>query len=151
MLKIGLATGKQVIDRDDVVTFCQQCIAKMGAKEASTASHQYTHLAISFLVRTEQDLSSSQCTCYFGQPGNRCCLFCLANAMPSQLPLPSHFHFLQMPIKRAVSLRLDADVVAWLKREGSGYQTRANRILRERMLVESRKRAWAAAQFPPFS
>jgi uncharacterized protein (DUF4415 family) len=55
------------------------------------------------------------------------------------------------PIKRAVSLRLDADVVAWLKREGSGYQTRANRILRERMLAESRKRAWAAAQFPPFS
>jgi uncharacterized protein (DUF4415 family) len=45
------------------------------------------------------------------------------------------------PIKRAVSLRLDADVVAWLKREGSGYQTRANRILRERMLAESRKRA----------
>jgi uncharacterized protein (DUF4415 family) len=45
------------------------------------------------------------------------------------------------PIKRAVSLRLDADVVAWLKREGGGYQTRANRILRERMLAESRKRA----------
>ena len=45
------------------------------------------------------------------------------------------------PIKRAVSLRLDADVVAWLKREGNGYQTRATRILRERMLAESRKRA----------
>jgi uncharacterized protein (DUF4415 family) len=45
------------------------------------------------------------------------------------------------PITRAVSLRLDTDVVAWLKREGSGYQTRANRILRERMLAESRKRA----------
>jgi uncharacterized protein (DUF4415 family) len=44
------------------------------------------------------------------------------------------------PIKRPVSLRLDADVVAWLKREGIGYQTRANRILRERMLAESRKR-----------
>lgn len=45
------------------------------------------------------------------------------------------------PIKRAVSLRLDSDVVAWLKKEGRGYQTRANRILRERMLTETRKRA----------
>ena len=40
------------------------------------------------------------------------------------------------PIKQAVSLRLDADVVAWLKRPGKGYQTRANHILRERMLAD---------------
>ena len=45
------------------------------------------------------------------------------------------------PVKQAVSLRLDADIVAWLKKPGRGYQTRANRILRERMLVEARKRA----------
>ena len=45
------------------------------------------------------------------------------------------------PIKQAVSLRLDSDVVAWLKKDGRGYQTRANRILRERMLTETRKRA----------
>ncbi|GGG63997.1 BrnA antitoxin family protein [Edaphobacter dinghuensis] len=38
------------------------------------------------------------------------------------------------PVKKAVSLRLDADVIAWLKKDGEGYQTRANRILRERML-----------------
>src|ERR1700722_4369250 len=37
------------------------------------------------------------------------------------------------PVKRAVSLRLDADVIAWLKKDGAGYQTRANNILRERM------------------
>lgn len=43
------------------------------------------------------------------------------------------------PIKQAVSLRLDADVVAWLKKHGKGYQTRANRILRERMLTDMRK------------
>lgn len=43
------------------------------------------------------------------------------------------------PLKQAVSLRLDADVVAWLKKPGKGYQTRANRILRERMLTEIRK------------
>jgi uncharacterized protein (DUF4415 family) len=42
------------------------------------------------------------------------------------------------PIKQAISLRVDADVVAWLKKSGKGYQTRANRILRERMLAELR-------------
>ena len=43
------------------------------------------------------------------------------------------------PRKQAVSLRLDADVVAWLKKAGKGYQTRANHILRERMLAAMRK------------
>jgi uncharacterized protein (DUF4415 family) len=42
------------------------------------------------------------------------------------------------PGKQAVSMRLDADVVAWLKKPGKGYQTRANRILRQRMLQEIR-------------
>jgi uncharacterized protein (DUF4415 family) len=40
------------------------------------------------------------------------------------------------PVKQAVSMRLDADVIAWLRKSGKGYQTRANRILRERMLAE---------------
>ncbi|MEI9978767.1 MAG: BrnA antitoxin family protein [Edaphobacter sp.] len=40
------------------------------------------------------------------------------------------------PVKKAVSLRLDADVIAWLKKDGKGYQTRANRVLREKMLNE---------------
>jgi uncharacterized protein (DUF4415 family) len=43
------------------------------------------------------------------------------------------------PVKQAVSLRLDADVVAWLKKPGKGYQTRANYILRERMLAQGKK------------
>jgi uncharacterized protein (DUF4415 family) len=43
------------------------------------------------------------------------------------------------PVKQAVSMRLDADVVAWLKKAGKGYQTRANRILRQRMLAELRQ------------
>ncbi len=43
------------------------------------------------------------------------------------------------PVKQSVSLRLDADIVAWLKKPGKGYQTRANHILRERMLAEMRK------------
>jgi len=43
---------------------------------------------------------------------------------------------LYRPVKRAVSLRLDADVIAWLKKGGKGYQTRANRALREKMLAD---------------
>ena len=43
------------------------------------------------------------------------------------------------PVKQAVSLRLDADIVAWLKKPGRGYQTRANYILRERMLAQGKK------------
>jgi len=35
-----------------------------------------------------------------------------------------------------VSLRLDADVIAWLKKDGEGYQTRTNRLLREKMLAD---------------
>ena len=42
------------------------------------------------------------------------------------------------PFKQAVSLRLDADVLHWLKAAGRGYQTRVNRILREKMLSELR-------------
>ena len=40
------------------------------------------------------------------------------------------------PVKQAVSLRLDADVIEWLKKDGDGYQTRANQMLRERMLKD---------------
>jgi uncharacterized protein (DUF4415 family) len=39
-----------------------------------------------------------------------------------------------------VSLRLDADVIAWLKKDGEGYQTRANRLLRELMMADLEKR-----------
>jgi uncharacterized protein (DUF4415 family) len=42
------------------------------------------------------------------------------------------------PVKRAVSMRLDADVIAWLKKPGKGYQTRANDILRQRMVREAK-------------
>src|SRR5580692_8658564 len=43
------------------------------------------------------------------------------------------------PLKQAVSMRLDADVVAWLKKRGRGYQTRANSILRQHMLDETKR------------
>ena len=34
------------------------------------------------------------------------------------------------PIKQPVTLRLDADVLAWLKSQGPRYQTRINHLLR---------------------
>jgi uncharacterized protein (DUF4415 family) len=40
------------------------------------------------------------------------------------------------PIKEAVSIRVDADVLAWLKKDGPGYQSRINAMLRERMLAD---------------
>jgi uncharacterized protein (DUF4415 family) len=42
------------------------------------------------------------------------------------------------PIKKAVTLRLDADVLAWFQRQGRGYQTRINRALRN-VISEERK------------
>ncbi len=35
------------------------------------------------------------------------------------------------PIKQQLTLRLDADVVDWFKRQGEGYQTRINAVLRK--------------------
>jgi len=35
-----------------------------------------------------------------------------------------------VPRKASISLRLDADVLEWLKSQGPGYQTRINAILR---------------------
>ncbi len=43
------------------------------------------------------------------------------------------------PIKQAVSMRLDADVIAWLKKRGKGYQTRVNSILRQTMLSDTKR------------
>jgi len=45
---------------------------------------------------------------------------------------------LYRPIKRPVTMRLDADVLAWLKQGGPGYQTKANRLLRREMLKSRR-------------
>jgi uncharacterized protein (DUF4415 family) len=42
------------------------------------------------------------------------------------------------PKKQSVTLRLDADVLTWLKSSGDGYQTRVNLYLRELM---SKRRA----------
>jgi len=43
------------------------------------------------------------------------------------------------PAKRPVTIRLDEDVIQWLKNFGSGYQTRTNYLLRHAM--DSAKRS----------
>jgi uncharacterized protein (DUF4415 family) len=45
------------------------------------------------------------------------------------------------PVKQQLTVRLDADVVAWLRRQGRGYQTRLNQVLREVMLEDIKKSA----------
>jgi len=55
-----------------------------------------------------------------------------ASASRAQRPLslvPEYFK----PVKKPVTLRLDADVLAWFKKQGRGYQTRINQALREAM------------------
>jgi uncharacterized protein (DUF4415 family) len=41
-----------------------------------------------------------------------------------------------VPRKTPLTIRIDVDVLAWLRSKGAGYQTRLNRILRDAMLVE---------------
>jgi uncharacterized protein (DUF4415 family) len=40
------------------------------------------------------------------------------------------------PVKASTTVRVDSDVLMWLKSDGKGYQTRLNAILREAMLKE---------------
>ena len=54
--------------------------------------------------------------------------------------VPGHLY---RPLKKQVTLRLDADVLDWARRKGArGYQSRLNAILREAMIrdVTSKRR-----------
>jgi uncharacterized protein (DUF4415 family) len=44
------------------------------------------------------------------------------------------------PVKKQVTVRLDSDVIAWLRTKGAGYQTRMNALLRSAMLKEASTR-----------
>lgn len=41
------------------------------------------------------------------------------------------------PVKKSTTVRLDSDVLAWLRSQGPGYQTRLNSILRAAMLKDA--------------
>jgi uncharacterized protein (DUF4415 family) len=49
------------------------------------------------------------------------------------------------PAKQQLTIRLDGDVLDWLKSNGRGYQTRINRILRAAMESQPPRRAPAPA------
>jgi uncharacterized protein (DUF4415 family) len=51
-----------------------------------------------------------------------------------QHPFPNPFY---RPVKKQLTVRLDADVIAWLRKQGKGYQTRMNALLRDAMLKEA--------------
>ncbi|MDQ7049706.1 MAG: BrnA antitoxin family protein [Enterobacterales bacterium] len=40
---------------------------------------------------------------------------------------------IRVPPKKSVTMRLDADVLEWYKSQGTGYQTRINKLLRNYM------------------
>jgi uncharacterized protein (DUF4415 family) len=44
------------------------------------------------------------------------------------------------PVKQQITARVDADVLAWLKSQGKGYQSRINAILRREMLAQVAKK-----------
>jgi len=54
----------------------------------------------------------------------------LSDAQLAEFKRPEHYR----PIKEQITARLDADVLAWLKAGGKGYQSRMNAILRQAML-----------------
>ncbi len=44
------------------------------------------------------------------------------------------------PVKQQLTVRIDADVIDWLKEQGAGYQSRLNSILRDAMLKAPHRR-----------
>ena len=51
-------------------------------------------------------------------------------------PNDSFFKSLQLDIpqpKETITMRVDKDILAWLKKQGPGYQTRINKLLRQYM------------------
>ena len=42
------------------------------------------------------------------------------------------------PAKKTITLRLDPDILAWFRKQGPGYQTRINAVLRAFVQAKSR-------------
>jgi BrnA antitoxin of type II toxin-antitoxin system len=50
------------------------------------------------------------------------------------------------PKKETITIRVDSDVLGWFKRQGTGYQTRMNQVLRRYMDVTGQQRVRHADQ-----
>jgi uncharacterized protein (DUF4415 family) len=53
------------------------------------------------------------------------------------------------PKKKPVTMRLDSDVIAWLKADGRGYQTKANWLLRNAMLHFTKEESISRRKIAP--
>ena len=61
----------------------------------------------------------------------------LTNAQLTEMKPAAHYR----PVKQQITARVDADVLAWLKSQGKGYQSRINAILRREMLEQRQGKA----------
>jgi hypothetical protein len=59
---------------------------------------------------------------------------------PPQNTIVLGLHSSRVQTKKPVTKRLDSDVIAWLKADGRGYQTKANGLLRHAMLHYTREK-----------
>jgi uncharacterized protein (DUF4415 family) len=55
------------------------------------------------------------------------------------------------PIKKPLTIRVDADVLAWLKGSGRGYQTRINALLRREMEGASHRHVIRLSDYGEFA
>lgn len=53
--------------------------------------------------------------------------------------LPDELAGMYRPVKKPVTLRLDADILEWFQRDGKGYQTRINQVLRQVMIAQRKR------------
>lgn len=53
----------------------------------------------------------------------------------SDIPPLTNLEQFYRPVKEMTTLRIDADVLHWLRSQGKGYQTKINAILRKEMLA----------------
>jgi uncharacterized protein (DUF4415 family) len=61
---------------------------------------------------------------------------------PAMAAVPSAIHVARFyrPLKQQISLRVDADVLAWFRSRGKKYQTYMNAVLRREMQARPRGR-----------
>ena len=64
----------------------------------------------------------------------------LTGAQLAEMRPAAHYR----PVKKQITARVDADVLAWLKSQGRGYQSRMNAILRREMLEQRQAQARAS-------
>ena len=63
--------------------------------------------------------------------------------VPALRSLPQEVHIgrFYKPVKEQISLRVDADVLAWFRSRGRKYQTYMNEVLRREMRARPKRRS----------